>query len=81
MAIANPISVGYLGTVQSKAKNLKNDLVKLSTEHIERLKNITLKYTTSVNEAKGKVNEEDLIRTAEEKRDKATEKENKDFEI
>ena len=25
MAIANPISVGYLGTVQSKAKNLKND--------------------------------------------------------
>ena len=81
MAIANPISVGYLGTVQSKAKNLKNDLVKLSTEHIERLKNITLKYTTSINEAKGKVNEEDLVRTAEEKRDKATEKENKDFEI
>ena len=56
MAIINPISIGYLGTVQSKAKNLKNDLVKLSTEHIERLKNITLKYTTSVNEAKGKVN-------------------------
>ena len=80
MATTNPISIGYLGTVQSKAKNLKDDLVKLSTEHIERLKNIDLKYTTSVNEAKGKVDEENLIKTAGERRDKAIEKENQEFE-
>ena len=34
MAINKPISIGYLGTIQNKAKSFKEIITNLSTNHI-----------------------------------------------
>ena len=44
MAINKPISIGYLGTIQNKAKAVKERITNLATNHIEILKIIATDY-------------------------------------
>lgn len=80
MSINKPISIGYLGTIQNKAKAIKERITNLATNHIEILKIIATDYAIGIKESKGKENEDKLIEDIENKRNKSLEKEQEKFE-